>query len=143
MSAVPKDPPDLHIPESSSTVNVHIINSTTRIRSIPYTVFVEPAIPGFDTLDCPAFSFLIEHPISGRKLLFDLGLRKDWENLAPIIANRITDQGWDVSVQKNVVEILEEGGVRAGDIQTIIWRRAIFALSIHTAMRALVNMIWE
>ena len=115
-------PPSLNIPESRSIVNVSIINTTSRIKSIPFSLFVEPPYPGLDDLDCPAFSFLIEHQSSGRKCLFDLGVRKDWDNLPPTIVKRIKDGGWKVTVAKGVAEILQEGGVEPKDIEAIIWR---------------------
>lgn len=81
-----------------------------------------PEYKGFDYLDCPAFSFLIEHPSTGRKLLFDLGVRKDWENLPQSIVKRIEGGGWEVSIEKGVAEILQKGGVDPKDIEAIIWR---------------------
>lgn len=116
-------PPPLNIPESNSTVIVHVIDSTARIQGISSNFFFEPEIKGFDTFDSPAFSFLIEHPTSGRKLLWDLGVRKDWQNLAPGIVKGIKDRGWEVTVEKGVAEVLlEEGGVKPEDIDSIIWR---------------------
>ncbi|KAL9612333.1 MAG: hypothetical protein Q9167_003066 [Letrouitia subvulpina] len=72
-------------------------------------------------LRCPAYSFLIEHPGDGRKLLFDLGVRKDWENLSPSIVKHIKAWNAKVSVEKGVAEILEEGGVNPQEIEAIIW----------------------
>jgi hypothetical protein len=115
-------PPPLNIPDSNSTVVVHVINSTARIQGIPSNFFFEPEIKGFDTLDPTAFSFLIQHPASSRKLLWDLGVRKDWHDLAQGIAKAIKDRGWKVTVEKGVAEILEEGGVKLEDINSIIWR---------------------
>lgn len=117
-----KPPPPLNIPDSKSIVNVHIIDSTSRIKDIPFPAFMTPPYKGLDYLDCPAFSFLIEHASSGRKLLFDLGVRKDWENMPAVIVKRIKDGGWKVTIEKGVSEILQEGGVAAKDIEAIIWR---------------------
>ncbi len=122
MAPTAKTPPPLNIPDSKSIVNVHIINSTSRIKDIPFSVFTTPPYHGLDDLDCPAFSFLIEHASSGRKLLFDLGVRKDWENSPAMIVKRIKDGGWKVTVEKGVAEILQEGGVAPKDIEAIIWR---------------------
>lgn len=113
-------PPDLKIPQSTTTVSVRIIDTTTKIDGIPLEPFVSPQIKGFTQLECCAFSFLIEHA-SGRKLLFDLGVRKDWENMAPRVVKRIKDGGWTVSVDKGVRQILEEHGVNAGEIEGIVW----------------------
>ena len=122
MSPAAKPAPILNIPESESTVHVRIINSTSRLKDIPVQRFFEPEIKGFELFDCPAYSFLIEHPPSGRKVLWDLGIRKDWENLAPRIVKSIRDGGAQVTVEKGVAEILEEGGIKLGDVDSIIWR---------------------
>ncbi|CAD6567914.1 MAG: hypothetical protein ASARMPREDX12_000839 [Alectoria sarmentosa] len=114
-------PPRLNIPNSESTVNVHIINTTSRITKIPFSIFTTPSYKGLDYLDCPSFSFLIEHASSGRKLLFDLGVRKDWENMPMVIVQRIKDGAWKVTVEKGVAEILQEGGVAPKEIEAIIW----------------------
>ncbi|TVY38001.1 Cytochrome P450 monooxygenase, partial [Lachnellula subtilissima] len=114
-------PPDLKIPSSTTTVNIRIIDTTTRISGIPLEGFVSPAIKGHTLLTAaPAFSFLIEHP-SNRKLLFDLGVRKDTENFAPKIVNRLRDGGWDAEVKQGVREQLEAHGVRGTDIEGIVW----------------------
>ncbi|KAK5003623.1 hypothetical protein LTR60_006778, partial [Cryomyces antarcticus] len=55
--------------------------------------FLQPDIKGKTKLTCPAFSFLIEHS-SGKKVLFDLGVRKDFENLAPHIVEMAKKGGW-------------------------------------------------
>jgi len=81
---------------------------------------MSPSIKGFDYLSCPAYSFLIEHP-SGRSLLFDLGVRKDWQNYAKSIVNRVTDGGWKVTVKQGVREQLESHGVDGKSIEGIIW----------------------
>ncbi|KAI4200678.1 MAG: hypothetical protein LQ346_002340 [Caloplaca aetnensis] len=110
----------LNIPEATATVKVSIINSTTRIQGIPVGTFMEPGIKGHDIMDCPAFSFLIEHP-HGQKMLFDLGVRKDWENLSARISKRIKEGGWSVTVEKGVADILRDSGADLQSINAIIW----------------------
>ena len=113
--------PDLHIPSSKATVKVSIIDTTTHIDGVLSGAIIEPGIPGYEHLNCPSYSFLIEHS-SGRKILFDLGIRKDWDNLAPKVFNRLKASGWDIKVAKDVREILEEGGVDPNGIDGIVWR---------------------
>ena len=122
MAATVEPPPLLNIPDSNSTVNVHIINSTSHIQGIAFSQFMTPPYKGLDYLDCPAFSFLIEHRSSGRKILFDLGVRKDWENLPATTRQHIKTIGGTVTIEKGVAEILLEGGVAPKDIEAIIWR---------------------
>lgn len=113
-------PHDLKVPSSSTIVQVRILDTTSHIAGIPLAPFVSPEFKGFTHLSCPAYSFLIEHP-SNRKLLFDLGVRKDPENFAPRIRNRIKNGGWKVTVKQGVREQLEHNGVNGKDIEGIIW----------------------
>ncbi|KAK7705630.1 hypothetical protein SLS64_007997 [Diaporthe eres] len=113
--------PDLQIEPSAATVDVRIIDTTSWISGLPTNVFFEPPIKGYDELSIPSYSFLIEHP-SGRKLIFDLGARKDWENLSPATAGLIARFGpAKLEVKKGVREQLEEHGVHGSSIEGIIW----------------------
>ncbi|KIY02267.1 uncharacterized protein Z520_02405 [Fonsecaea multimorphosa CBS 102226] len=117
----PKAVPPLDIPPSTNTVTVRIIDSTSQLTA-HMSMIVEPHIPGHDLLRCPAYSFLVEHP-SGRKLLYDLGTRKDWQNFSPVVNQLLKDHDLTVEVKKDVAEILEDHGVPAGEgaIEAIIW----------------------
>lgn len=105
---------------SHSTVRVRIIDTTSDVGNIPAAAFMSPEFPGLSRLSGPSFSFLIEHP-SSRCLLFDLGVRKDWENLAPVTTSRIKAMKFTAVVQKGVREQLEEHGVDVKNIEGIIW----------------------
>lgn len=108
----------MKIPPSQNTVTVRIIDSTSRI--IVPNDFIDVPIKGDELIDCPAFSFLIEHP-SGRRLLFDLGIRTDFQNLPPIIQSYFQDKAARVTVEKDVYTILAENGVDPKGIEGIIW----------------------
>jgi hypothetical protein len=85
--------------------------------------FMEPPVPGLQTFKTsPSLSFLIEHP-SGRRLVFDLGIRKDWHNYAPSIVEYLPSTNYDIQVEKNVVDILEEAGIAGESIEAVIWRQ--------------------
>lgn len=113
--------PVLDIPAGASA-NVQIIDSTSRIQ-VPVSAFMNPPIPGHEYLRAPAFSFLIEQVSSDRKILFDLGLRKDWQNHPPVIVKALNEPGWNCDVKKNVAEILQENGVdvAGGAIEAVVW----------------------
>ena len=113
--------PDLHIPISKAVVQVSIIDTTARIDGIPTDGFLLPNVTGYDYLSCPAFSFIIEHS-AGKKVLFDLGVRKDWENFSPALYKRLTSYSWQIVVQKDVRDILEEEKIDLQEIDAIIWR---------------------
>ncbi|KAF2100597.1 putative N-acyl homoserine lactonase AttM [Rhizodiscina lignyota] len=105
------------IPESESCVQICIIDTTTRIEGFPHSLILDPDIPGWETPPISVYALLIEHA-SGRKLLYDLGLRKDWENLPPRISGMLHQLS--VTVEKDVPEILKEDGLEPGDIEAII-----------------------
>lgn len=91
------------------------------ITDIPTSFFYTPTTKGHETLVGPSYSFLIEHPPSGRKLLFDLGVRKDWENASPACVNMIKHISTTLDIKKDVREILEDHGVPGSSIEGIIW----------------------
>lgn len=113
--------PLLNIPAGASA-KVQIIDSTSTIQ-VPVSAFVVPPIPGHEYLRAPAFSFLVEQLSSHRKILFDLGLRKDWQNHPPVIVKTLEQPGWYCDVKKNVAEILQENGVDAagGVVEAVVW----------------------
>ena len=76
--------PQLNIPHSDQTCKVSIIDTTCRVK-VPVPIMLMPQVLGHDVLYCPAFSFLVENVTLNRRVLFDLGVRKDWENAAPSV----------------------------------------------------------
>lgn len=120
----PKLVPNLKIPPSSTIVTVRVIDSTAHGKG-PMKLILSPHIPGHDALEFPCFSFLISNEAKKKHLLFDIGIRKDYWNLAPVVAARITGDKplFSVEVEKNVADILDEGtvGVWSTQIDAVIW----------------------
>lgn len=119
MQRVP--PPDLGIPPSRHTVDVSIINTSATIRGIEARSFFAPPIDDHRWMAAPVFAFLIRHRGLNRSLVYDLGVRKDWQNLSPPMLSRLRAHGWTLHVEKDVREILDEGGVDGNSIEAIVW----------------------
>lgn len=117
----PEPHPALNIPTSSSTVSVQCINTTTNVV-VPASGYVKDQIPGHEKFSLPIFAFLITHKDSGRRVLFDMGSRKDWWNLAPGGVNIVETALQGLQVEKNVDEILTEHGIELKSITALIWR---------------------
>jgi glyoxylase-like metal-dependent hydrolase (beta-lactamase superfamily II) len=120
----PRPPPELNIPSSEVTVKVSIIDTTSHMSKFPMFAFVDPLMPGHTEMKCGDFAFLIEHPKSGNKndtLLFDLGVRKDWENLPAPFVEGVRKGGCVIEVQKDVATILRENGRDLSEVGGIIW----------------------
>lgn len=111
----------LNIPSSKTAVSVKMIDVSTIADVMTKSLF-SPPIPASQTLNAaPSFVFLVEHP-SGEKVLFDLGIRKDWHNLAPAITERLSRSSHRITVDKGIDEVLDEGGIDRKSIKAIIWR---------------------
>lgn len=114
-------PPPLDVPSSSVSVKVKIIDVCS-IANVSSKALFTPQVPGFEQIKpSPSFVFFLEHP-SGQKVLFDLGIRKDWENLDQAVVQRLRHHGYSIVVDKGIDEALHEGDLGAKDIDAVIWR---------------------
>lgn len=102
----------MDIPLSDNIVRVKLLDTTTYLTGKAF-VFVDPVVPGHETFSFYDLAFFIENEAQGKKVMFDLGTRKDYWNLAPAVqqvfgADTVMD---GIRIEKNVSEILEDGGV--------------------------------
>ena len=111
-------PPNLKIPTSLNMVSVRIIGPTSHIGRIPLCALRPTRNPKLHHSLLSSILFPHRAPV-GRKLLFDLGVRRDQENFAPRIVNGIKDGDWDVTVKQGVQEQLEANDVNRKDIEGI------------------------
>ncbi|KAK3940208.1 N-acyl homoserine lactonase AttM [Diplogelasinospora grovesii] len=113
--------PDLSIPESACTVQVRVIDTNTLLHLNP-KLFWHPEIPNFDGIHAPIYCFLISN--GTRHVIFDLGVRPDWQNYAPRVVSLVeatttVTPGTDVS---SVLDADTSGlGIRTADIEAVIW----------------------
>ena len=116
-TAVPK----FEIPASSNIVTIRVIDTTTRLHMSVGTMF-DPPVKGHVKLASPSYLFLIEHERLGSKILFDLGVQKQWQDQAPVVVDMIKEFEWDVQVDKDVAEILQAHEIPLSKIDAIVWR---------------------
>jgi glyoxylase-like metal-dependent hydrolase (beta-lactamase superfamily II) len=80
-------------------------------------MFITNAEPG--KVNCaPSLSFLLTHSLTGKKVVFDLGIRKDWENYSPIIVKSIKE-AFPIYVKQDVPESLSKGGISPDDVDFV------------------------
>lgn len=114
--------PPISIPAGDVTVQVRIIDTTSRIDKLPLTFLMRPAMENLEYMPTiPSWSFLIEHP-SGHKAIFDLGLPKNIKDLAPLVSEDDRFEDWDIRSPKEVIDILQENNIPASQINSAIWR---------------------
>jgi glyoxylase-like metal-dependent hydrolase (beta-lactamase superfamily II) len=110
----------LDIPNGSATVKTSLINPVN-FGPAQLHRFMAPAVPGLETFKTsPSHTFLIEHP-SGRNLVFDLGIRKDFQNYSKKIADYLPTTNYDIQVTENVADILRRNGLDLTEVEAIIW----------------------
>jgi hypothetical protein len=88
--------------------------------------FFTPEVAGFERLSATSYSFLITHhdaqSCETRRLVFNLGRRREWENYVPSLVNRIKGWGANIQTGRNVAEVPVEHGVALEGIEAVIWR---------------------
>jgi len=115
---------EVDIPASNSTVSVSIIDTSWAYK-IPCGDLFRPHFEGLDTFDICSYAFLVTRRDENEThLLFDLGIRKDWQNLVPEMVQALKDWGTTVTVEKELVDILQGGGTDLKKIESVIWRHA-------------------
>lgn len=96
--------------KSSGTARVRMLDTTAKL-AVRAEAFVDPVVAGHEILSMTGVCFLIENESLQKKAMFDLGLRKDFWNSPPAVLRRLKAAIPGVKVDKDVTEILEEGGV--------------------------------
>lgn len=122
MTSIPK--PDLIIPTSDATVDVKIIDGGRLTVPAAATYVWGPVLPGHEKFSAMSYAFFIENHAQKKRIMFDLGLRKDPENYAPVHSNFLKDptKGAIVEVDKDVATQLQEGGIDLKSVDAIVWR---------------------
>ena len=115
----PVPAPALNAP-TGATVRVSVIDCAADFQ-VPIDLLMGPKQKGHDFITAPVFAFLIEN--GSRKILFDLGCRKDWDQLPPVVYDKLVLPGWKIDIKKGIAEILQDGGidVAGGAIESMIW----------------------
>ena len=94
--------------------------------TVPASMFMEPTIKGAEFLKACCYSFLIKHDNPDAKtkhdtMVFDLGVRKDFENSPKAVVDQVTGAGMTIPVEKNVIDILKDNGEDPAKVGGIIW----------------------
>ncbi|KAG5645971.1 hypothetical protein DXG03_004763 [Asterophora parasitica] len=117
---------DLGIPTSTSTINVSVFDMASGHDRAPAALFMAPILPGNENLSGPMYAFLVEHKASGRRVMFDLGPRKDLENCVKPLAEMYEKEIFQTFVEKDITEQLVEGGIPLESVDTVIWSHSHF-----------------
>lgn len=106
---------DLRLPVSDAIVRVRMIN-TSGVMVVNSKSFIEPVQPGHETLNLPVAAFMLDHAPSGHRIMFDLGVRKDYWKLPACLQKRLGFVIPALRVDEDTTEILGRKGVRLDEI---------------------------
>ncbi|KAK6077446.1 metallo-beta-lactamase superfamily protein [Seiridium cupressi] len=112
----------LNIPASEATVDVRVIDTKTELRINPDLFLQSQSDAQLQGFDAPIYCFLVTH--GSHHVLFDLGVRCDWENYAPRIVSLIKATT-TIKPGADVAQVLDDDAsglqVHAKDVEAIIW----------------------
>lgn len=112
----------MELPAGETSVTVKLINP---VNFGPAQIhrFMTPPVPGLESFPTsPSLSFLLEHP-TGRRIVWDLGIREDHHNYSPSIAQYLPTTKYNIQVKGSVADILEDHGVNRNSIEAVVWRQ--------------------
>lgn len=110
----------LSLPLSTATVRLRAIDAKMSLCASS-TAFIQPALPGFETMNMTSITFLIEHPTLNKKLLFDCGARSDIENFSPRIKERLNLNVKGLKIDADVHDVVQAAGVDLNELDATIW----------------------
>jgi hypothetical protein len=113
---------NLAIPYSASVVNVMALIGGQ--GAVPAGFFFEPVVAGYETINFPVYSFLIEHPAPSAldRIMFDLGVRANVSNFSPVVLEELKTGNVSWRSDKDVPTQLQEGGIDLNSISAVVWR---------------------
>ena len=108
------------VPLSNTCIRLRAIDAKTQM-CVSSRGFVQPVIPGFEILNLTSITFLVEHSTLNKKVLFDCGAHKDFENYSPATKRRLNINIKGLTVEKDVHEILQESDLPLRELDAMIW----------------------
>ncbi|KAF7356299.1 Metallo-beta-lactamase superfamily protein [Mycena venus] len=102
---------DFGLPASTSTVDVRVFNVANATVVNASQAFLLPVLPGHESTTFTAHSFLVEHTKSHKRL---------------IVAGLITSGLFHFELDKDIPELLQDGGITLSSIDAVIWSHSHF-----------------
>jgi beta-lactamase superfamily II metal-dependent hydrolase len=118
----------INVPPSNSTVTVKAFNGVVPNpnNTGPAASFVFPVLPGTESLDADLLAFLVENPAKQIRVMFDIGLRKDVQNLVPSLAALFSEGAFKLDVEDDIPTQLKKGNISLESIDAVIWSHSHF-----------------
>ncbi|KAF9468590.1 Metallo-hydrolase/oxidoreductase [Collybia nuda] len=105
-------------PPTSTQAYCNISALESGFIELPQELYVTNNSDPQAVISAPSLSFLLKHSEIQSNFLFDLGIRKDWENYPPMVVDLIRKK-FPVCITQDVVESLAKGEISPLDIQDV------------------------
>ncbi|KAM5543181.1 hypothetical protein V8D89_003055 [Ganoderma adspersum] len=92
---------------------------------LPLDYIIDTAKPG-ERVNLPCLAFLLRHTKTDETFVFDLGIRKDHENLTPGYLERIHQMTFKLAVPSDAADALAKGGLAPHDITYVCYSHLHF-----------------
>ncbi|KAF4569836.1 hypothetical protein EYR40_008816 [Pleurotus pulmonarius] len=106
-------------PPSSSQPFCEVSALDAGFIDLPDAMFITTGKPNEKT-KVPSLAFLLTNPSSKKQVLFDLGIRKDWETGYPPATVDWINNVYNTQIPRDVVDSLAEGNLSPSDIEAVI-----------------------
>ncbi|KZO97091.1 Metallo-hydrolase/oxidoreductase [Calocera viscosa TUFC12733] len=111
--------PFLPLPEGDATCTISpIINSLVSLKE-PIVLYPSPNPQA--SFRAPSFVFHIVHKPTGKSLLYDLGIRWDYETAFSEDYVKVLNNLWKTKIVDDVGKILEKGGVDPAKVHALLF----------------------
>lgn len=105
----------LDLPQGNGTVRLQVIDTGSKLLCRAKTL-LEPEIAGHEFLNLPNVCWLVENLTTGRKVLFDCGVRKNFKDLPPAALEVLGVSAPGLHVDWDVADVLRASLVDLGTI---------------------------
>lgn len=107
------------LPQGDAVCRIFMIDTACNLVALA-KLLVEPHWPGHEYLNLPTYSWLIVNDKTDEHVLFDLGMRKDWENSPPHIVSVVEAVLPGISIDNDVPSVLKANDVELEKISAVI-----------------------
>ena len=92
---------------------------------LPLDYIIDTAQAG-ERVTLPCLAFLLRNTQNDDTFVFDLGIRKDHQNLTPGYLERIRQMSFGISVPEDAADALAKGGLKPTDIEHVCYSHIYF-----------------
>jgi glyoxylase-like metal-dependent hydrolase (beta-lactamase superfamily II) len=113
------EPTDDTLPPPATSQPFMVVSALEAgIITLPMALYIKGAAMG-EVAVCPSIAFILKHSVTGKQLVYDLGIPRNTSGLPPVVQGVISKY-MPVEVPQDVAESLRIGGLDPAEVETVI-----------------------